>query len=191
MPPVGIVISSMCWSESKCYIFVACTHFPRFKVSMSEYHDIIILRYKHDLLFITKHINGACSVTGPCAHADGWSSSRTSPSFSQSLLDLRLHDLQPSLRSIRPADTRQWFTGPTGLWLSTAFLYLPVFLSFMGPFAAPPSFISLPVLLCLFSAVLYFITVFPFLPFLCVSSASSYTELLETYLFFRVRQVRE
>lgn len=91
------------------------------------------------------------------------------------LLDLSLRNLRPSFRFIRPAaDTRQWFTGPSGLWLSTAFLYLPVFLPFVGPFVAPPSFISLPVLLCLFSTVLYFITFSPFLPSLCISSVSSY-----------------
>ncbi len=59
---------------------------------------------------------------------------------------------------------------------------LPTCVSFLcGTFAAPPTLISFPVLLCLFSTVLYFITSVPFLPSLHVSSVSSHAELWEIW----------
>lgn len=83
-------------------------------------------------------------------------------SSSASLLDVSLCNLRPSFRFIRPAaDISRWFTGPSGLRLSTAFLDLPAFLSFAGPFAAPLAFLSLAGLRCFFSAVLCFITLGP------------------------------
>lgn len=105
-----------------------CRSFHTFPPIFSQAHldmvtnEIMIWYYIH-LLGPQGYPDGCLSVESP--HGPVWAS--------HSLLWISLQNLQPSFRFIRPADTRQWFTGPAELRPSTAFLYLPVFLSFVGP----------------------------------------------------------
>lgn len=129
------------------------------------------------MLLLYNNNHGAVTVTSSLPNS-WWSEGIASPHepvrARHSLLWISLQNLQSSFRFIRPADTKQWFMGPAGLWPSTAFLYLAVFLSFVGPllplYPSPHSLHS-------FVSIRQFITFFR-----CLSSPSSLTVCLFSFL---------
>lgn len=181
VPPVGIVIGSMCWNPNRTNLLKPAHTSTSFLFKRKACLGVMILwyntRYIHFPLFIQCY-RSLCSCRRfiKCRNRiSSWSS----PSSWQSLLDLTP---QFTAKLQVKACWHQAMIHSAYRALAFHSFTLPTRASFLcGTFAAPPTLISVPVLLCLFSTVLYFITSVPFLPSPCVSSASSHAELWEIW----------